>query len=188
MGSGRVAAVTRLARGAAVIGALVAGGGGVGVAGARAGAAVAARAGAAVVPARDQFNGHVTSATGRYRSDRGRVSIQVSVAATFRTTRRITLSIHGASCGTTHHCLTLSARLSGSVTRRPATIPDIGASDSLRLAGGVAPLGQTSARGTIEGTGMIGRGRETMTLTLTSGRGTLTIQATSPVVPGFAVV
>ena len=176
MGSGRAAAVTRLAGGAALISALVAGGGGVGV------------ASAAVVPARDQFNGRVASATGRYRSDQGRVSIQVSVAATFKTTRRVTLSIHGASCGTTRRCLTLSARLSGSVTRRAATIPDIGASDSLRLAGDVSPLGQTSIRGTIEGTGMIGRGRETMVLTLTTSRGRLTIRATSPVVPGFTIL
>jgi hypothetical protein len=180
----------RRARSAAVIGVLALGAGGVGSgAGAAAGAAGAgAAAGAAAVPTKDQFSGSISSATRRYRSDHGRVSIRVSVSTSSKTTRHMTLIVRGASCGKAHHCLALSARLSGSVTRRTATIPDIGASGTLRALGAVKPLGQTSVSGTIEGTGMIGRGRETMVLTLTTRSGKLTVRATSPIVPGFTLV
>jgi hypothetical protein len=148
----------------------------------------AGAAGAAGVPTKDQFSGSISSATGRYRSDHGRVSIELSVSTSAKTTRHMTLIVRGASCGKTHHCLALSARLSGSVTRHAAAIPDIGASDTLRASGAVKPPGQTSVSGTIEGTGMIGRGHETMVLTLTTHSGKLTIGATSPIVPGFTLV
>jgi hypothetical protein len=170
----------RRARSVAVTGVLALGAvGAVGGAGA---------AGAAGVPTKDQFSGSISSATGRYRSDHGRVSIELSVSTSAKTTRHMTLIVRGASCGKTHHCLALSARLSGSVTRHAAAIPDIGASDTLRASGAVKPLGQTSVSGTIEGTGMIGRGHETMVLTLTTHSGKLTIGATSPIVPGFTLV
>jgi hypothetical protein len=148
----------------------------------------AGAAGAAGVPTKDQFSGSISSATGRYRSDHGRVSIELSVSTSAKTTRHMTLIVRGASCGKTHHCLALSARLSGSVTRHAAAIPDVGASDTVRASGAVKPLGQTSVSGTIEGTGMIGRGHETMVLTLTTHSGKLTIGATSPIVPGFTLV
>jgi hypothetical protein len=173
----------RRARSVAVTGVLALGAVGVGAAGGAVGAA-----GAAGVPTKDQFSGSISSATGRYRSDHGRLSIELSVSTSAKTTRHMTLIVRGASCGKTHHCLALSARLSGSVTRHAAAIPDIGASDTLRASGAVKPLGQTSVSGTIEGTGMIGRGHETMVLTLTTHSGKLTIGATSPIVPGFTLV
>ena len=170
--SGALAGVTGALAGVAVLAGL-------------AGAAGVAMAGA--VPAKDRFSGRITSATGYWRPDHGRVHIELSLAASSKQTRRMTLSVRGAACGRTRHCLDLSGRMAGSITRRFVPIADIGASETVRGAGGLKPLGQTSLSGTIGGTGMIARGRETMTLTLATSRGTLTIQATSPVVPGFTV-
>jgi hypothetical protein len=56
---------------------------------------------------------------------------------------------------------------------------------TLTAAGTVSPLGRTSLTGTVHGTGFIARGHETMTVTLATARGSVTVTASSGTVPGF---
>jgi hypothetical protein len=75
--------------------------------------------------------------------------------------------------------------LRGTITPHAKQIADAGDGYSLRLVGSLKGLGATVATGAVHGTGFIARGRETLTLTLRLGRGTITVEAVSGIVPGF---
>ena len=51
--------------------------------------------------------------------------------------------------------------------------------------GYLAGLGKTNLGGTVQGTGFVARGNESMSVTLRTPRGTITFDARSDQVPGF---
>jgi hypothetical protein len=65
-------------------------------------------------------------------------------------------------------------------------IPDVGRTYQIGVAGRVSPLGQTGDSATIHTTGFIASGMATGTMTISAPRGTLKLQLTGPVQPGFA--
>ena len=79
------------------------------------------------------------------------------------------LVIHGSVHGTVAH---------------PAGIPDTGASANFKGAGKVHGLGSAKVTGTIHGTGFIGTGHVQGTMTLATGKGSVTLQFTGPTVGG----
>jgi hypothetical protein len=93
------------------------------------------------------------------------------------------LALQGAGCGTRQHCVRLTGTLTGTLSAR-ASIPDVGRRYLIRAGGRVAPLGTVAATGSVTGTGFIRQGRERLILTLRTSRGTVTIAAQSPEVPG----
>jgi hypothetical protein len=137
-------------------------------------------AGSGRVPAKDSFSGRLASASGRYQHDGGNVSFALHVAKSGNV--RITLS--GRSCSHRANCLDLSGTLFGKLTRVPSN-PDVGKSFLLSGVGTVKPLGSVSAGGDVHGTGSIVNGHETLRLTLTGSHGKVTVNAHSPLVPGF---
>jgi hypothetical protein len=147
--------------------------------------AFASGAAPAQVPAKDSFSGRISGATGSYRGDRGTVAIELSVPSNSNKTRPVTATLRGKPCGRARNCLRLSGKLHGTLTAMPARVADVGAQLSLKAAGPVPPLGRTAMKGTVRGTGFITRGHETIQLTVTAPGGTLTVDASSPTVPGF---
>jgi hypothetical protein len=75
--------------------------------------------------------------------------------------------------------------LSGTISARPSTIPDLGKRFGLAGTGTLGPLGRVSAAGAVTGVGFIRFGRETLTLDLRMKLGSVTIHALSPKLPGF---
>ena len=148
-----------------------------------AGSTAAASGGTAPVPARDTFGGSIVRATGAWKSDTGAMTLLLHVGGSASATRPLSLAVHGAGCGTRQHCLRLIGTLTGSLTAQ-ASIPDVGRRFGVRASGHVAPLGAVAVTGSVAGTGFIRRGRERLTLTLRTGRGTVTVDAQSPEVPG----
>jgi hypothetical protein len=84
-----------------------------------------------------------------------------------------------------HHHLALQGAIAGTYTTVP-TIPDTGMTQQLDGAGNVKPLGAVTAMGTIHMPGFIREGRATGTLTLTNAHGSVTLQLTGPLQPGFS--
>ena len=150
-----------------------------GLAGGPAGAAP--RAGVAV---RDSFSGTIGSATGAARGDSGTVKVTLAPGAGTGDRRTVTVILSGRVCRD-RRCRALGGRLRGTLIRRPNRIPDIGQRFTLALAGSVAPLGPLSGDGTVNGTGFIARGRETLAIRLRARHGTVALLARSAVVPGF---
>jgi hypothetical protein len=147
-----------------------------------AGAAIAAPATHEQTPNRDRFTGVVSSASGRFAGDRGRVEVILRHTGG----RRITLSFSPLPCRRAHHCLRLSGRLRG--TMSPSAHqgpPDTGSSLTLHTHGRLAPLGASKGTGTAYGTGFIRRGREALKLTLTADGDRLELVALSGEVRGF---
>ena len=85
------------------------------------------------------------------------------------------------------HHLALNGEVSGKFLLAPG-IPDVGSSQTLIGSGTVTPLGQVSASGTMKSPGFIARGRTTGTLNLSNANGSVTIQLTGPLKPGFATL
>jgi hypothetical protein len=147
-------------------------------------ASVAIGAPARHVPARDTFRGRITSATGQFKGDQGRVTIYVHVPESAATTRKLTLTLVGVQCEGAENCLTLSGAAKGTLTRR-SYIPDTGMRFTIRASGTVMPMGQTSVTGRVHGTGFTATGRERMQLTLTCADGQITVDAHTREVKGF---
>jgi hypothetical protein len=147
--------------------------------------AVAASAAAGSTPPKDTFHGRIAKATGALQKDRDEVTILLHIPHSTEATRHLELELVGAACGTAPHCLRLTGTLSGTLSAHPTTIPDVGRRYELSVSGSSAPLGRVSGSGTVSGVGFIRQGHEGLTLTLRAKRGTLTINAVSPTVPGF---
>jgi hypothetical protein len=155
---------------------------------AAAGAAIAlagAAAPSASVPAKDSFSGRIVTGTGIYSGDSGGVAIELSVPPSGPKQRPITVTLRGKSCGGAQHCLRLRGGTRGTLTLMRTRVPDVGSGFALKAAGSVTPLGHTSITGTVHGTGFIARGHDTMSVTLTNTRGSVTVTASSATVPGF---
>lgn len=146
---------------------------------------LAIAADASSTPARDTFSGQITKATGTFKGDRGRLTILLHVAQSTDAARKLQAAVVGASCGTAKHCLRLSGTLTGTISARPSTIPDAGRRWDLKLSGRLNPLGTVSSSGLVAGVGFIRHGHEGLTLTLRTNRGSITLGAVSPLVPGF---
>jgi hypothetical protein len=99
--------------------------------------------------------------------------------------RTLTLTIKGAPCGASTRCVELHGALTGTIRRLPNRIADVGQSFEIKASGTVNPFGMTTGRGTAHGTGFIFRGQESLTLTLVSSAGKVTLTAYSRTVPGF---
>jgi hypothetical protein len=155
----------------------------------RTGAASATRARGKPVPARDRFTGAIDTvmATGSYEGDNGKVKLHLVPTTSSRSPRRVAVVIASVPCHHFQGCLPLHGTLTGTMTLVPATIPDTGARATLDLSGQIAPMHKVTAHGTVQGTGFIYRGHETLTLTLTNRRGSVTVDARSALVPGFTM-
>jgi hypothetical protein len=148
-------------------------------------AALAPGAAPASVPAKHSFSGRISGATGSYRGDGGTVAIELSVPSNSNRTRPVTAKLRGNPCGRAPNCLRLRGKVDGTLTAIPGRVADVGARFSLKATGAVAALGRTAVKGTVNGTGFIASGHERMQLILTTPRGTVTVDASSPTVPGF---
>jgi hypothetical protein len=80
-------------------------------------------------------------------------------------------------------------RLVGQITGTWSTVlrvPDIGGEQSLSGSGAVRPLGDVQATGTLGTPGFIRQGRATAVLHLSNARGSIEIDLTGPIQPGFS--
>jgi hypothetical protein len=125
-------------------------------------------------PSAATLSGTITSATGRYAGDHGRVVIRDGDIAGHRSGH---LAISGSACGRVGHCLSLSGRPVGTMVLTGHPIPDTGQAFAVRAAGRVAPLGLVRVSGVLHMPGFIACGHETMTLTLRASEGTVTLSA-----------
>jgi hypothetical protein len=148
-----------------------------------AGASAAVGVASAAAPAKDSFVASVTAASGKFAGDHGGITI-VLAPGPGGLSRRLTVTLRGGSCGASKHCIAVSGKLTGSLTRGPAAVPDVGSSLRIRASGTIKSVGKVSATGTVHGTGFIARGQETLKLKLTAPGGTITIGADSGLVPG----
>lgn len=137
----------------------------------------------AKAPANDSFSGSITAATGSFKHDRGKVSIDLTLRSG-HATRRLTLTMHGQPCES-KRCVALIGKLRGTLMTDAEQIPDVGSRFTARAAGAIDPLGHVFASGTAQGTGFVERGLETLKLTLTAKHGTITVNAHTRSVPGF---
>jgi hypothetical protein len=137
------------------------------------------------VPARDAFNGRISTATGLFRNDHGRATADLRVPRSGAVTRRLTVTIHGRLCDKSKHCVRLTGQLKGTITAVPHTLADTGARFTIRARGTITHLGQVRMRGSVNGTGFVYRGRESMHLTLITGEGRIALDTHSHLVRGF---
>lgn len=147
-------------------------------------ALAAATGDASAVPAKDTFHGHIASATGSLKGDRGNVTILIHTPQSTGTTRRAELTLVSPTCGRRKRCLRLLGTLTGTLTAQ-ATIPDIGRRYAVAATGTISPLGRVAATGQADGVGFIREGRERLSLTLRTRSDRVTIDALSPEVAGF---
>ncbi len=138
----------------------------------------------ALTPAKDSFAGKITAATGKFSGDRGAVTIVLAPGAG-QAARHLSVTIKGTVCARKVACVPLAGKLTGTLAPGPRTNPDVGRRFTIAATGTVKPLGHVSATGTVQGTGFINNGHESLTLKLTRPGGTVTIAATSGPVPGF---
>ncbi len=147
-------------------------------------AAVAGASSPPHVPAKDQFKGSASAATGKFSGDHGTVTVYLKPGRTHGAGRPVTVVLVGRRCKGAAGCMNLNGRLMGVLTAQPAP-PDAGRKFAISVAGKVAPLGHVSATGMVYGTGFIRRGREGLQIKLRTSTGDITIGAQSPIVPGF---
>jgi hypothetical protein len=145
--------------------------------------ACAVSAAVARVPAKDHFAGKVVGTHGRLAGYRGSAIIDLDPQRG-TTTRRLTITITGRSCGGVKRCLRLAGTLTGTITNQKAP-PDRGQPFLIRAGGGVAPLGTVSASGTGQGTGFVRNGRESLRLTLAGRGGSVSVSVQSDRVPAL---
>jgi hypothetical protein len=151
---------------------------------AAAAAAVAVAAPSAKVPPQDTFHGTINTAASTFARVHGHVTIRISPGHSATGTRRVTVKLSGRPCHHSRGCMQLNGTVTGTLTRT-SSIPDVGASFSLKASGRVKPIGHVSATGQVHGTGFIMRGHETMTLHLSASHGEVEVEAQSPALPGF---
>jgi hypothetical protein len=135
------------------------------------------------VPAKDRFAGKVAATGARLVGYRGSATLYLDPRQG-TTTRRLTITVVGRSCGGPARCLGLTGTLKGTIKQLPAQ-PDRGQAFVIRASGAVAPLGRVSASGRGQGTGFVSRGRESLRLTLVGRGEKVSIAAESGFVPGF---
>jgi hypothetical protein len=145
--------------------------------------AAAAHAGPVTSRPADSLTGHVSATRGQWRHHQGRLSIRLAPSGT-GSTRHLTLHIAGVRCGAQKMCLRLRGTLHGTLTALLGN-PDTGRTFSVKARGTLAPLGQVKASGTVTGTGSVIRSRVTLRLTFTTGRGSVSVRASSAPVPSF---
>ena len=96
---------------------------------------------------------------------------------------------HVVPIGTTlTHCtsyLQIQGTLQGSATHPKLTNPDSSPSVKLAGSGTLHNLGHAKVAGTLYGTGFINNGHVNGTLTLSTGKGSLTLHLEGPTVPSF---
>jgi hypothetical protein len=83
------------------------------------------------------------------------------------------------------HLPGFSGHITGTYTR-DVGIPDVGVRYHLSGSGTVSGLGRVSASGWVQGLGFIATGRATGELTLSNAHGTVTLELTGRLQPGFA--
>jgi hypothetical protein len=137
------------------------------------------------VSARDSFDGHVVSATGRFRGDGGHLHIELVVGYQHKAKRPLTVIVRAGRCGTVRPCLRLTGKLKGMLSYEAHRIPDTGARLRVTASGAIKPIGSVSATGHIRGTGFIPRGHEALQLTLATRSGSITAEGKSALLPGF---
>jgi len=143
-----------------------------------------AKPGNRVIGPKDLFTGRITAATGKFAGDRDVVTI-ILAPGRGQATRHLTATITGAACTGKPHCVQLAGKLTGTITSGPIRVPDVGRSFAIAATGTIKPLGHVSATGTVQGTGFIANGHESLKLRLTRHGASITIDATSGQVPGF---
>lgn len=136
------------------------------------------------VPARDRFQGSVSSATGTFAGHTGRARVYLRPLGG-GATRSVTITFAGLPCAGASRCLDLSGTARGALAPGPGHTPDVGHGYVLSAVGSIRPLGRTRVIGGVHGTGFIAHGQEMLTLTLTTGSGSVTIEARSAPVRGF---
>lgn len=142
---------------------------------------------AAGIGATTGFTGSITRATGRFKGDHGRVTIDLSDAPPTTSVRSATLTLTPLPCRDRTGCLKLAGRLTGTLTAvaRQHPTPDLPPRFAVNAAGKVKPIGHAHSTGVVQGTGFVFFGRETLQLELTASGGRVTIDARSALVPGF---
>lgn len=147
-------------------------------------AAVAVASSPPRVPAKDQFKGSASAATGKFSGARATVTVYLRPGRTHGAERLVTIVVVGRRCNGAAGCINLNGRLKGALTAQLAP-PDAGRKFAISVAGKVTPLGHVSATGMVYGTGFVRRAREGLQIKLTTSHGDITIGAQSPIVPGF---
>jgi hypothetical protein len=101
--------------------------------------------------------------------------------------RRIALSAGGAAVvGVVKpHHVSLNGEIGGKFSLAPG-IPDIGSSQTLTGSGTVSTLGHVTGSGILTTPGFIAWGRSTGMFKLSNANGSVTIQLTGPLTPGFS--
>jgi len=125
-------------------------------------------------PGADTFFGTITSTTGRYAGDHGRVVIKDAAVVSHASGQ---LVVSGASCRGAPHCLSLAGRPVGALKLKGHPIPDAGYTFTVSGSGRVAPLGVVKVSGLLQVPGFVACGHQSMTLTLTGRRGRVKISA-----------
>jgi hypothetical protein len=133
------------------------------------------------------FTGTIAKATGRYRSDHGRLRIDLSDARTTGSVRPATFVLTPLPCRVRRGCLKLGGRLTGTLAAVPYPHPiaDVPGKFAADAAGKLKPIGQVRGTGLVVGTGFVASGHETLQLRLSTPKGQITIDASSKAVPGF---
>jgi hypothetical protein len=147
-------------------------------------AAVAVASSPPQVPARDQFKGSASAATGKLSGDHATVTVYLKPGRTHGAGRPVTIVVVGRRCKGAAGCMNLNGRLRGVLTPQSSP-PDAGRKFAISATGKIKPLGHVSATGMVYGTGFIRRGREGLQIKLRTSTGDMTIGAQSPIVPGF---
>jgi hypothetical protein len=140
------------------------------------------------VPRQDSFTGRITSATGKFRGDRGHVTILLKTddpgAHSPRAKRRLTLVLEGRRCSGARRCIRVTGRLEGTLIAH-RSIPDVGVPFTIAAHGIIRALGHVSAAGSVRGTGFILSAHEPLRVALSAPGGRVLINAKSGKVPGF---
>ena len=131
----------------------------------------------------DTFMGFLAGGTRAYRNVQGTVYMVLSPDA-HRRPARFRLKFEGTPCPDESSCFALSGVVRGTATPRRG-VHDSGALLGLRGHGLVSPLGSVGLRGVVQGTGFAETGQEHMSFTIAGRRGTVSVRALSPSVPGF---
>src|SRR5947209_15971527 len=125
-------------------------------------AAAALMAPSALAVSANRFSGAITSATGAYAGDHGRVTID---ASGLLARDAGPLAITGPSCGGARHCLALTGRPHATLTLIGRPLPDAGRTLRVRGSGRVNPLGAVTIRGTLRLPGFIRCASSAITVT-----------------------
>jgi hypothetical protein len=125
------------------------------------------------------------TATGRFRGEHGRLTIDLTDGSSVRSVRSVTFTLSALGCRDRGGCLKLGGRLIGTLVGQPS-LPDRPATFAINAAGKVRPIGLVRGTGVVHGTGFIAGATETLQLRLIASGGQITIDASSGPVSGPA--